>query len=236
MEAIPQREADDLPPAEWHCPTDPDTLSERLSRRRRRVRSHSSVPGDGNGGAVGVARYLSPGEHVIYATHRHLVVLNSAVAIWLATVALGLVGGLASRTYRGFYLGQAGAAVSLAGTAFLGLRVWQWWVARYVLTNDRVLLLEGVLSRRVHGVPLGSVLDTTYHRTLTGRLLGYGDLDLNLSGRPGLRKLTSLPRPDYLYHLVMVLTSVRDVMGPSLLGSRRAIEDTRLGGGESHQR
>jgi len=54
------------------------------------------------------------------------------------------------------------------------------------------------------------VLDTTYHRTLSGRLLRYGDLELNLSGQPGLRRLTSLPRPDTLYHLILWMTSVRD--------------------------
>jgi hypothetical protein len=153
-----------------------------------------------------------------------VVVLNSAVAIWLATLGLGLVAVVASGTYRGAYLVQAGIAVPLAGTAFLGWRLWQWRVATYVLTNDRVLFLEGVASRRVHGLPLRSVLDTTYHRTLTGRLLGYGHLELNLSGRPGLRTLTSLPRPDHLYHLVLTLTSVRDVMDPLLWGDGGACE------------
>jgi uncharacterized membrane protein YdbT with pleckstrin-like domain len=148
----------------------------------------------------------------MYATRRHVVVLDFAVAVWLATLALGLVAGLASRTYPGAYLLQAGTAVSLAGTVFLAINVWRWWAASYVVTNERVLLLEGVASRRVHAIPLRCVLDTTYHRTFIGRLLGYGDLELNLSGQPGLRRLTSLPRPDHLYRLVLVLTSVRDVM------------------------
>jgi Bacterial PH domain len=167
-------------------------------------------------GPSAVAGYLSPSEHVLYATRRHPVVLNSAVAIWLATLGLGLAGEFASHTYRGAYLVQGVIALCLVGTGFLGWNAWQWWMASYVLTNDRVLLFEGVFSRRVHGVPLRNVLDTTYHRSLTGRLLGYGHLELNLSGRPGLRTLTSVPNPDHLYRLVLVLTSVRDVTEPRL--------------------
>jgi hypothetical protein len=98
-----------------------------------------------------------------------------------------------------------GGGVVLAGTVVLVWRAWEWWITRYVFTNERVLLIEGILSRRVRGLPLKAVLDTTYHRTLGGRLRGYGDLELNLSGQPGLRKLTSLRQPETTYHLVLSL-------------------------------
>jgi hypothetical protein len=65
--------------------------------------------------------------------------------------------------------------------------------------------LAGVLSRRVTALPLRMVIDTSYHRTLMGRLLGYGDLQLNLSGQPSLRTLTTLPRPDEMYHSIVYL-------------------------------
>src|SRR5207302_3700840 len=116
--------------------------------------------------------------------------------------------------HPGFYLGQIGAAVCLAGAAFLGCRIWQWWMARFVFTDQRVLVIEGILSRRVNGLPLKSVMDTTYSRSIGGRLRGYGDLELNLSGRPGLRKLTALPRPDAIYQLVLRLINSDKVKQP----------------------
>jgi len=136
-------------------------------------------------------KYLGPGEHVICTFRRHSEVLDSVIGIWLIALVLCLTVGLASRGHRSWHLSQVGAAVFLAATVFLGEKVWQWWMARYVFTNDRVLLIEGILSRRVNGLPLRMVLDTTYHRTLAGRLRGYGDLELNLSGQPGLRRLKS---------------------------------------------
>src|SRR2546430_7824590 len=135
----------------------------------------------------GVKKYLGPREHVIYATRRHPVVLSSAVAVWLIGLVLGLAAGLSYSAGGGnAQLSWAGAAVVLAGAAFFGWRAWQWRMARYVLTSERVLHIEGILSRRVNGLPLRSVLDTTYHRTLAGRIFGYGNLELNLSGQPGL--------------------------------------------------
>jgi hypothetical protein len=166
------------------------------------------------GPCIDVGRYLGPGERVIYATRRHLVVLDSAVCVWLVTLALAVGAAVSSGGHRGPHLGRLGAAALLAGALFLGGRAWQWWRACYVVTNERVLLIEGIFSRRVNGLPLRSVLDTVYRRTLAGRLRGYGDLELNLAGQPGLRKLTSLPRPDTIYHLILSLTSVRDAMHP----------------------
>jgi len=147
---------------------------------------------------------------VIYSTRRHSVVLGSAAAVWLIALALGLATGLSFQAHGESRLSVAGAVVIMAGTLFFASAAWRWRAARYVLTNDRIVLVEGILSRRVNGLPLNCVLDTTYHRTLSGRLLGYGDLELNLSGQPGLRRLTSLPRPDTLYHLILWMTSVRD--------------------------
>jgi hypothetical protein len=155
----------------------------------------------------GIERYLAPGEDVICASRRHIVVLDSSIGVWITSMAFGLLTGFAFQRHPGWYLGQMGVAVFLTGTVFLGWKVWEWWIARYVFTNDRVLLIEGILDRHVNGIPLRVVLDTTYHRSFGGRVRGYGDLELNVSGQPGLRKLTSLPHPDSMYRLILFLVN-----------------------------
>ena len=108
-------------------------------------------------------------------------------------------------------LSYGGAAIILSATVFLGWKIWRWKTARFVLTDQRLLFVEGIVSRRINVLPLRSVLDTTYRQSIVGRLLGYGDITLNLSGQPGLRTLTSLSRPDALYSSILLLTAVRDV-------------------------
>jgi hypothetical protein len=60
----------------------------------------------------------------------------------------------------------------------------------------------------VRAVPLSKVTHTDYRRTLSGRLLGYGTISLDSAGtHDGLRELTSIPKPDQVYRLVMSLVS-----------------------------
>src|SRR5438552_18076183 len=49
----------------------------------------------------GIERYLSPGEHVICASRRHVVVLDPAIGIWITAAVLGSVAVLGSRQVEG---------------------------------------------------------------------------------------------------------------------------------------
>ena len=76
-----------------------------------------------------------------------------------------------------------------------------------MITNERILLVEGLIARRITALPLRLVIDTTYRRTIVGRILGYCNLELNLSGHPGLRSLTRVPNADRVYALILRLLS-----------------------------
>jgi|SRR2546422_1963915 len=174
-----------------------------------------------------IDRYLGPGERVIYLTRRHPVVLLFPAAVWFMGLIVGFGTGLSYRPDGRAELSYLGAAIILSGSVLLAWRIWQWWRTRYVLTNNRILITEGILSRRINGLLLRSVLDTTYHRSLAGRLFGYGDLELSLCGQLGSRRLTSVPRPDTIYILILSLTSVRDVEH-SISSALRLGEDAGL--------
>lgn len=143
--------------------------------------------------------YRAPNERELSVTRRHPVALTPTVVIWLG-VTFGLAAGI-------------GPAVIPPATLFLAWRVWRWRVARYVLTDQRLLFVDGIAYTRVKALPLRSVLDTTCHRSAAGRLFGYGDiiLTVNLTGDPERCTLTRLSRPDTLYVSILGLTAVRDV-------------------------
>jgi len=164
--------------------------------------------GEGKAALGSATRFLAPGEVVVDSTRCHLVVVDRAFARWLLTMALGLALISGGPRHHGLYLGQIGGAICVAGTMFLGTRVWRWRVTRYVFTNQRVLLLEGIGWRRINGLPLKNVTWTTYTRSIGGRLRGYGDLELNVTGQPSFRRLTNLPRPDEFYMFVLSLMVV----------------------------
>lgn len=165
----------------------------------------------GGRGPQGVERYLAPAERVVYVCRRHLIGMAGPFGLWiLSLVAAAGVGLLVSPRLATPVADRLAGWLVLAASAYLALRAARWWMARYVITDQRVLLVEGIVSRTVSAIPLAKVTDTTYERSIGGRLLGYGDLMLDSPGeRPGLAVLTSLPRPDELYRLIMSLVVAR---------------------------
>jgi uncharacterized membrane protein YdbT with pleckstrin-like domain len=100
---------------------------------------------------------------------RHGVVLARplAEALLLATAGAGLV--LAGWPY------SVVGAVAFALAAVLAVRaVWRWERTRIVVTDERLLLLEGTLRRRQASVSLASVGAVEVEQSLLGRVLGYG--------------------------------------------------------------
>jgi uncharacterized membrane protein YdbT with pleckstrin-like domain len=154
-----------------------------------------------------LVRYLTPGERLIYASRRHTVVLSNSFAVFLVSLVLGVVVAAQSHRWPAAHLGLVGAGIALLGTLFFAWRVGHWALTRYVITNERILLIEGVIARRITALPLRLVIDTTYRRTIAGRILGYCNLELNLSGHPGLRSLTRVPNADRVYALILRLLS-----------------------------
>lgn len=153
------------------------------------------------------SRYLTPGEQLIYVTRRHTVVLGNAFAALIGAVAIGLYLAAESHRQPSAHLGEIGAGLAVLGAGYFVWRSWEWWLTRYVITDERIVLIEGFVARRIKALPLRLVIDTTYRRTVGGRLLGYCDIDLNLSGQPGLRKLTTIPNADHVYQLIVLLLS-----------------------------
>lgn len=156
-------------------------------------------------------RYLAREERVYHVCRQHWIVLARAFGIWLGSVVFALwvstflgAGGIGS--FIRPFMDPLLALLVLATTLYLGAHYARWRVARFVFTNRRVLFIEGLLSRKVSAIPLGKITDTTFTRSLMGRLLRYGSLLLDSPGeQPGIAILAALPEPDDLYRLIMSL-------------------------------
>jgi uncharacterized membrane protein YdbT with pleckstrin-like domain len=149
-------------------------------------------------------KYLIAAETPVVVTRRHWASAIKAVLGGLLVLLLGLL-----------VLGYGGDSQSVSWTgvllilAALGWFAWtwgQWYQERFVITDRRVLLVYGILTRRVGVLPLSKVTDLTYERTIGGRLLGYGAFVVESAGqRQAFNRIDYLPTPDRLYHEVSVL-------------------------------
>lgn len=155
----------------------------------------------------GASKYLAPGEQVLLTTRRHPVVLVKPLAIWLATLfVLGSISMVITESNPIVFVDRAVLWLSLAVTAYTIVPGLIWWKSSYVVTDERVLLLQGLLSVNVSSVRLARVTETSFNRSVLGRILGYGDLKLDAAGEQlSLATLSRLPRAGEVYRLVTSL-------------------------------
>jgi len=133
-----------------------------------------------------VARYaetlLADGERIALRRRQH----------WLATFVDGrrqwatLIVGIAvlvlaalipAGTLRDI-VGWLGLAVLVIGILLLIHVYWSWYAQDYMVTNRRVLKVEGIINKRSADSSLEKINDAVLEQNLFGRMFGYGDLDI----------------------------------------------------------
>lgn len=149
-------------------------------------------------------RYLLPGERVVVFARRHWTVVwepvVSALAGFLLVFAVSLKAGDVSPN-RGIDL-LWWCWFALLGRALF--KVLEWRRDHFVATDRRLLLIYGLIVRKVAMMPLKKVTDLSYHRSVPGRLFGYGTFVLESAGQDqALRVLHHVDRPDDTYRAIM---------------------------------
>jgi hypothetical protein len=145
-----------------------------------------------------IARYLFPTERFRGEWKKHWVRPGVRYTVTLGLAVAGEI--LVRRYVPQEYLTAARVGVAVLGGLIALHVLFAWYEGRFVLTNKRVMLVEGVLRRRVSMVPLLRVTDLRYEQSLPGRLLSYGDFVLEGMGFfSRIRRITALPDPNELY-------------------------------------
>jgi len=155
-----------------------------------------------------VARwYLVPSEKFRGEWRRHWI-------RWIKEAAFGL--GIALVIVSGYRievrdvvidLGQIRSADLVSQGFWCAWIVWRglsWLSTRLVLTSKRVMLIKGIVFRRVASVPLTKTTDIVHSKSLLGALLGYGTFRFGSVRmlRP-LWRVADLPRPRDLYQQIV---------------------------------
>ncbi|MDQ1732889.1 MAG: hypothetical protein QOK10_3048 [Pseudonocardiales bacterium] len=149
-------------------------------------------------------RYLIPTEvlEVVVRRHwasqvRHALIFTGLVFLSLFVLAYLPTGSAAS---------LGGGLLLLGSAGWFSWMVLDWRVERFIITDKRVLLITGLLTKRVAIMPLSKVTDLTFERSVPGRILGYGVFVMESAGQQqALSRIDYLPTPDELYQQVSAL-------------------------------
>jgi len=132
-----------------------------------------------------MARYadtlLADGEHVVLRTRQHwfATIVDgrrqwTLLVLSLILLVLSLNLGGVVRDFVGWVV-LAGIGLSVA---VLIVHYWAWYAQDYVVSNRRVIKVEGIINKRSSDSSLEKINDAVLEQNLFGRILGYGDLNI----------------------------------------------------------
>lgn len=148
-------------------------------------------------------RYILANEKIIIATRRHWGILWEPILTTAGAFVLAVALLVAVDPSVRDDLGWVWLPFVVLGARLL--YKWVEWRARwFVMTDRRLLLLDGFLVHRVAMMPSEKVTDLGYERTPMGQLLGYGTFIFETAGQDqALDRVTWIPRPDSRYRLII---------------------------------
>jgi uncharacterized membrane protein YdbT with pleckstrin-like domain len=132
-----------------------------------------------------MARYtdslLMDGEHVLYRTRQHplgrivaarwgIVMVGVAIAA-LLLIFIGNLGGTARDV-----LGWVTLGLLVLGAVDIVWVYLHWWAEDYVITNRRILKVEGLFNKRAADSSLEKINDAILEQSVFGRMFDWGDL------------------------------------------------------------
>src|SRR4051794_39529966 len=147
-----------------------------------------------------VSRYLFPTERYRGEWKRHWIHLSTPLLIGIgATLLLGYLAGFLTRQNIDGLV-TAAVLIWLGVMGWVGWKVADWYFDRFILTNKRVMVVNGIVTRKVAMMPLLRVTDMKYEQSALGRMLSYGTFVLESAGQDqALREVKHLPNPNELY-------------------------------------
>lgn len=81
-------------------------------------------------------------------------------------------------------------------------RFLRWRTTEFVLTSDRLVVRQGILSKAGTEIPLDRVTNISFKQTLWERMLGTGDLIVESAGESGHQFFTDVAQPSHVQNLI----------------------------------
>jgi len=136
--------------------------------------------------------HLQPGEEILYRAH---VTRLSLAPLWVLLAAT-----LAAAAFAWFGLqSPPGALTALALAAVAGIALaWKLFNLRaneYVLTNHRVIRNTGLLNQQSMDSRLDKINNIEHRQTLWGRLLNFGDVEIDTASETGAAIFRNISHP-----------------------------------------
>ncbi len=141
---------------------------------------------------------LGSNEKIVVKTRQHWLVLASSFLSNLVLAVIIVAVSVLATLFAGPALGPLPLLLLLLliFPAIAVLRVFlEWWNEEYIVTNRRVVQVEGVINKHVIDSSLEKVNDVVLDQSYLGRLLDYGNVEILTASEIGVNKLHRIGSP-----------------------------------------
>ncbi len=190
---------------------------------------------------------LTQGEVVLRREKQHWLALflesRLSILLWAIAILLllaVLVGNLKGTLSDGLSLGSI--ALIVAGVLFFAWRWWHWTTDEYIITNRRLLKVEGIINKHSADSNLEKINDAILDENFLGRILDYGDLDILTAAEVAVDKYRMLNHAKSFKKQMLTAKhaledghSYSDVASPPLMASAGAPAKSASSPGHSGQ-
>ena len=143
-------------------------------------------------------RLLSDGEHFVRQFRPHWFGIIKPLLYFDLLLALGIV--VAVFTDLAWWI-PVGIALVIGIIVNIG-PIARHWFTNYVITNERLIVRSGVISKQGKEIPLEVITDVAFSQTVGERLFGAGDLLVESAGEYGQSRYSNVPRPEDVQALI----------------------------------
>ncbi len=136
---------------------------------------------------------LGQNEHILLVTRQHAFVLTSAIiaeiVVALAVIVLGTVAAL------NFPLAALAYLLVLIPLGSMTHDILVWYNRQYIVTNRRVIQINGVVNKNVVDSSLEKVNDVKMTQSFFGRMFDYGDIEIMTASELGVNLFKRIGDP-----------------------------------------
>ncbi len=135
-------------------------------------------------------------EKVVLDLHPHWIMLVKGVVILLVTIVIGiwvLTWDLDGTTEQ---IVKAAAGLAIIASLLYMLQRWIAWVStNFVVTTDRCIYREGIVSKRGVEIPLERINTVFFNQSVVDRMIGAGTLTIESAGENGVQTFEDVRDP-----------------------------------------
>jgi uncharacterized membrane protein YdbT with pleckstrin-like domain len=136
---------------------------------------------------------LGKNEQILLITRQHWFVLTSAILAEIAVTLVVIIG--ITFAALSSLLAALGYLLALVPVASMLRDILVWYNRQYIVTNRRVIQINGIVNKNVVDSSLEKVNDVKMTQSFLGRLFDYGDIEIMTASELGVNLFKRIGDP-----------------------------------------